>query len=201
MENRTVYLVRNGKVLQSDNQRRYIGQIDLPLCEEGLQQARGLQKRFERADIKAAYCSDLERSRQTAEIIVGNKDIGIYLLKELREIALGDWDGRSFADIARQYPNEFSARAADMGYYRSPGGESFADCGKRVMTAFQEIMTKASGNILIVGHAGPNRVLLCHMLGMPLANLFRLGQDYGCINIIQCTQAGYQVKLMNYNRA
>ena len=198
MANRTVYLVRNGKVRQVDNQRRYIGQIDLPLSEEGLLQSEKLRDILESEDIQAAYCSDLERSRQTAEIIVGDRKIDVQPLTDLREIALGDWEGCSFADISRLYPGEFRARAADAGYYRTPGGESFAECGKRVMRAFQAILSGVSGNILIVGHAGVNRVLLSHVLGMPLGNIFRIGQDYGCINIFQCKQSGYQIKLLNY---
>ena len=46
MENRVVYLIRHGKIQQEDDQRRYIGQIDLPLAEEGIKQAQALQKRL-----------------------------------------------------------------------------------------------------------------------------------------------------------
>ena len=180
MANRTVYLVRNGKVRQMDNQRRYIGQIDLPLSEEGILQSCELQTFLESEDIKAVYCSDLKRSLQTAKIIVGDRKIDIHPLENLREIAMGKWEGCSFADVSRLYPGEFRARAADAGYYRTPGGESFADCSKRVLRAFQTIVSEMPGNILIAGHAGVNRVLLSHILGMPLGNLFRIRQDYGC---------------------
>ena len=200
MENRTVYLVRHGKIRQEDNQRRYIGQLDLPLSEEGILQSRGLQKLLEGAELKTAYCSDLARSRHTAQVIADGKAIDIQPLSDLREIALGEWEGRSFADIARRWPDEFRARGEDIGYYRTPGGESFADCQKRVMRAFQQILTGAPGNVLIVGHAGSNRVLLCQILGLPLDNLFRIEQDFGCVNIIQCTQAGYKLKLLNFTK-
>ncbi len=73
MENRVVYLIRHGKIQQEDDQRRYIGQIDLPLAEEGIKQAQALQKRFERSDIGAIYCSDLSRSVKTAKIIAGSQ--------------------------------------------------------------------------------------------------------------------------------
>jgi probable phosphoglycerate mutase len=67
-----------------------------------------------------------------------------------------------------------------------------------VVAAFHEILGKAAGDIAIVGHAGVNRLLLCHILGLPLGNLFRLGQDYGCVNIIQCSETGFQLQLANY---
>lgn len=194
-----IYLVRHGKIQVKDDQRRYIGQLDVPLTEEGIRQAQNLQKRMERVDFTAIFCSDLGRSRQTAEIIVGAKNTPIISQKELREIDLGEWEGLSFADVVRRFPAEFKSRGADIGYYRAPGGESFADCSKRVVIALHEIMKKSRGNILIVGHAGINRLLLCHVLGMPLTSIFRLVQDYGCLNIIQYSSSGYQVKLTNLN--
>lgn len=198
MRNRLIYVVRHGQIQLPDDQRRYIGQLDLPLNEDGIRQAEWLRKRLERAEISAAYCSDLSRSRQTAAIIAANKSVRIVSRPDLREISLGEWEGCTFAEISRQYPHEFKARGADIGYYRVPGGESFADCSRRIVAAFHEILAAAPGNILIVGHAGANRMLLCHVLGMPVANLFRISQDYGCLNIIQCSNSDYQVKTINF---
>lgn len=197
MDAKTVYLIRHGKILQEDDQRRYIGQLDLPLAEEGVRQARLLQKKLEPAEIAAVYCSDLARSRRTAQIITEGRSTPVFSRSDLREVGLGDWEGYTFADIARRFPDKFKARGADIGYYRIPGGESFADCSKRVIAAFHDLSASAPGNILIVGHAGVNRLLICHLLGMPLANLFRIVQDYGCLNIIHCTPAGYQLKMIN----
>lgn len=200
MTNRAVYLVRSGKISQPDNQRRYIGQTDWPLCAAGIQQAQLLQRLLERVELQAVYCSDLARSLQTAKIVAENKTIDIRPLQELREIAMGEWEGRTYAEIAQRFPDHFQARANDAAYYRTPGGESFAECARRVLKAFQSVLAKTTGNILIVGHAGTNRVLLCHALGLPLANLYRIGQNYGCLNVINCTPSGYQLKLMNFTR-
>lgn len=111
MENRVVYLIRHGKIQQEDDQRRYIGQIDLPLTEEGIKQAQSLQKRFERADIGAIYCSNLSRSIHTAKIIAGVRDIPVVAREGLREVSMGEWEGCTFGDIARRFPDEFRARA------------------------------------------------------------------------------------------
>ncbi|AJQ26429.1 alpha-ribazole phosphatase [Pelosinus fermentans JBW45] len=197
MENRTVYLIRHGKIKFEDNQRRYIGQLDLPLSLEGIQQAQCLETILKDIDIGKVYCSDLLRSQQTAQIIAGNKAIPVIVRKDLREIHMGNWEGRTFSHIVKEYPEEFKARGADIGYYRVAGGESFADCYKRVIDAFHEIMNSSSGTILLVGHAGVNRLLLCYVLGMPLANLFRMNQDYGSLNIIATRKSGWQVKLVN----
>ena len=196
MENRVVYLVRHGKIRQEDDQRRYIGQIDLPLADEGRRQSEHLRRRMERAEIGAAYCSDLVRSRETAEIASGGR-FEVVVRPDLREISMGAWEGCTLGEVARQFPEEYRARGEDIAGFRVPGGESFVDCARRVIPAFEDVVARTRGNVLVVGHAGVNRLLLCHVLGMPLAHLFRIAQDYSCLNIIQCTNAGYQVRLIN----
>ena len=81
-----------------------------------------------------------------------------------------------------------------MAHTRPEGGESFADVQARVWPAFEGIAAQAQGKAgatLVVAHAGVNRVLLCRLLGMPLAHLFRLGQDYCGLNLIAPTPDGF----------
>lgn len=197
MVNRTVYLVRHGRIQLPDNQRRFIGQVDLPLNEEGIRQAYLLQQIFDKVHIDAIFCSDLTRSYQMAEIIAANKDILITAWRGFREISVGEWEGCTFADIAQRFPDEFKARGADIANYRIPGGESFVECATRVVAAFDEMLEAANGDILLSGHAGVNRLLLCHILGMPISNLFRIDQDYAGINVIKCAKSEYHVKTLN----
>jgi len=192
---RTIYLIRHGKIQLPEDERRYIGHYDVPLDETGIEQARCLQHRLDGSRITAAYCSDLSRSRRTAEIIVNDKDIPIFARQDLREINLGEWEGCTFADIEQRFPDEFRKRGSDIVRYRIPGGESFGDCNKRVLTAFHDILEISTGNILIAGHAGVNRMILCHIMGVPLQDLFKIRQEYGCINVIQESFAGLQVLL------
>ena len=192
-EPRTIYLVRHGKIQLSDEQRRYIGQYDAPLDETGIEQARCLRQRLGAAQITAAYCSDLSRSHRTAEIIADDKDIPIFVRKDLREIHLGEWEGCTFAEIEQRFPDEFRKRGADIVHYRVPGGESFDDCNKRVLMAFHDILETSTGNILIASHAGVNRIVLCFVMDMPLQDLFKIRQEYGCMNVIQENFAGMRV--------
>ena len=194
---RAIYLVRHGQAQSQDDPRRYIGQTDLPLSEEGRRQARELRVRFERADIGAVISSDLVRSRETAESIAAGVGVPVVARRDLREIDLGQWEGCTFQDIAARFPEAFVARGKDIGGYRVPGGESFSDCGNRVVPALQSILHGSSGNVVIVAHAGVNRLLLCHVLGMPVANLFRIGQDCGCVNLIRQDGDALEVTLVN----
>jgi probable phosphoglycerate mutase len=84
-----------------------------------------------------------------------------------------------------------------MAGYRPPGGESFADLSDRVLPAFERVVRESEGDLLIVGHAGVNRVILSRLLGMPLAHLFRLGQGYGCLNILESDADAWIVRGLN----
>jgi alpha-ribazole phosphatase len=194
-----IYLIRHGKIAREDEQKSYIGQSDLPLSEEGQQQAERLSNRLSKLKIEAVFSSDLSRSLNTARQIALVHGLVPQTRSELREIAMGDWEGLTFAEVARRYPKEFKQRGADIGYFRPPNGESFADCSNRAIAAFHEIINSSFTNIVIIGHAGVNRLLICHVLGLPLANLFRISQDYACLNVIMVGDFGYRLKLLNAN--
>ncbi len=197
MEPKTIYLIRHGKIGLKDGERRYIGQMDIPLTEEGREQAKALALKFRQLKIEAIYCSDLSRSKDTAWEIAKEQGLVPRERKDLREISLGKWEGLKFAEVAQRYPREFKQRGADIAYFRPPGGESFADCSQRAVAAFYDILDNEYKNILIVGHAGVNRLIISHVLGLPLNNLFRIGQDYGCLNIILKGKCGFRLTLLN----
>jgi len=192
----TVFLLRHGDSRQ-DDVKRYIGQADVSLNAEGRAQAAAWRRELAHIPLKAIFCSDLDRSQETACIIAQGRHQTVRPLARLKEINLGGWDGQSMADVRRLYPFEYEKRGADLVYYRPPGGECFADVAARVIPLFEEIVRSASGNLLIVGHSGVNKVILCHILGMPLENLFRIRQDYCCLNVIESDREGMRLSLMN----
>ena len=196
LETTSVYLMRHGDCRQ-DEIRRYVGQGDLPLNPEGRSQAAAWRDRLAAIPLERIFCSDLSRSYETAAIIARGRNEAVRPLSKLREIGLGSWDGLPISEVRRLYPAEYEKRGADMAYYRPPGGECFADVAARVIPLFEELVRSTSGNILIVGHSGVNKVLLCHILGMPLENLFRIRQDYGCLNVIDNGKEGMRLRQLN----
>lgn len=190
----TVYLLRHG-ALAADARQRFIGHDDWPLAPEGFAQAEALGGMLREHGIGAIYCSDLLRSRQTAEIIAHHTAVPVRIRRNLREIALGAWEGLPRREVAARFPEQYAARGADLANYRVPGGESFAECQSRVLAAWQAIIGEGAAHIAIVGHAGANRALLCALLDLPLAGLFSLDQDYGCVNVIEINGSRVSVTL------
>ena len=192
-----IYLVRHGAIRLPAGGRRFIGQTDLPLSDEGIRQASEMKEALRCADLSAVYCSDLLRCVETAGIIAEPHGIFPAGRPGLREIFLGRWEGLTFDEVSTRYPEEYRARGLDVVNYRPPGGESFKDCAGRVLSAFFDILDAEEGNILIVGHAGVNRILLCQILGVPPARLFEIEQGYGCLNAIRIDESRFDVKLVN----
>ncbi|MDR3599744.1 MAG: alpha-ribazole phosphatase [Desulfosporosinus sp.] len=196
MAKKFIYLVRHGDIgLGKD--KRYIGQSDLSLSAQGMRQAVLLKAMFSKIPLDSVYCSDLRRAQQTADIIAAAHQITPVVRAELRELNMGDWDGELFSDIRTKYPEEFKKRGEDITNFRSPKGESFSDCAKRVIPAFESLVQSDETTILIIGHAGVNRVILCRILGMPLDNVFRLEQSYGCVNLICKEGFTYRLSYLN----
>jgi alpha-ribazole phosphatase len=191
-----VFLLRHG-ALAGDSRECFIGQIDLPLAPEGIRQAEAQAEALRGRDIEAVHSSDLLRCRQTAEIVAERLGVAHRLAPGLREISLGAWEGLPRREVAARWPREYEARGRDIAGFRVPGGESFVDCRRRVLAAWKRLLAEASGNIAVVGHAGVNRLLICHVLGLPTARLFQLGQDYGCINVIEQEGGRSCVRLLN----
>lgn len=196
-EQRKIFLVRHGEIEMEGKERRYIGQLDLPLSQRGIEQAQRLREELRRAPLTAVFSSDLRRSFETARMIAEPHRIEVEKRVDLREIGLGRWEGLPFSEIRQQYPDEFEKRGSDIIHYRPPGGESFLGCAFRIAAAFLEILDATAGDILIVAHAGTNRILLCEALCKPLWELFEIPQDYGCLNVLTYDNIVFQVDGLN----
>jgi probable phosphoglycerate mutase len=194
---RTIYLVRHGAIQSPGDPKRFIGQLDLPLNAEGFMQAERLAEGLRDMPLSAVFCSDLKRSVETAQIIAKPHHISCIPRRDLREISLGRWEGLTFDEVRREHPEEFHARGLDIVRFRPTEGESFLDCTFRVIPAFYEILTSAPGNVLIVGHAGVNRIILSQALGRSLEDLFEIDQEYGCLNVVFHRHSAFEVKLLN----
>lgn len=200
----TLYLVRHGAT-EGSEEKRYKGSIDVPISEKGKEQIKRTAK-FIRAEVQnsrassltAVYCSPLSRALKSAEIIAEHFGLKPTVIPDLRERNFGIWEGMSFNEIKDKYPEEFEAWAGNPLKYSPMGGESTLEVRERVINALEDIISRHKREgIAIVAHGGVNRVILCHLLGIPLENLFRIEQDYGGVNIIEFNDRYPVVKLLN----
>ncbi len=176
-----IYMIRHGKI-DEGAEKRYIGVTDLPLCNEGIEQAGRLKEYFSGIDIEKAYSSPLIRCVQTSEIILDGRNVAKQLIDELKEIDMGEWEGESFSYIKNRFPELYEKRGRHIDTFNPPGGESFYQVQKRVLPVFENIIGNSDGNVMIITHAGVIRVILSKLLGSPLNEIFNVHQPYGCVN-------------------
>ena len=193
-----LYMVRHGQVVGYDRFPA-VGHTDIDITEVGILQMEHLAERLRLVNLKAIYASDLTRSVKGAQIIARYHNVPIISLPELREMYFGAWEGLSMSEIQDRYPGELERRKDDPSNYRTPGnGESVRALAERIIPCLEGILDALKGSdILLVGHGGVNRVILCNALGLDLANMISLQQDYGCLNIIDYRADSRLVRLIN----
>lgn len=198
----TLYLVRHGET-EGGEVKRYKGSIDVPLSEKGIEQIEQVAKYLNRSyktynDLKAVYCSPLIRALRSAEIISEPHGLKPIVIPDLRERSFGIWEGMSFDEIRERYPEEFEAWADNPLKYSPIGGESTIEVRDRAVSSLDNILSNHNEeSIAIVAHGGVNRIILCHIMGIPLENIFRIEQDYASVNIIEFHDKYPVVKLLN----
>ena len=147
-------------------QGRYQGHTDIPLHERGHRQAEGLRERLAREPLQAVIASDLCRARQTAEIVAAPHGLAVASEPRLRELSFGQWEGQSHADVQRTDPIALAAWRADPLRFHPPGGESMAELAARLQAFLDDLSASTDDAVLLVGHRGAMRVLLCLLLSV-----------------------------------
>ena len=191
-----IFLLRHGEV-HSGEEKRFIGWTDVPLNETGIRQAEAWRRALSDIAFERIYCSDLSRAKQSAEIIGERRRQDITVLPALREINLGELENLSMRHVRERFPEKWQQRGENIMTYRPNHGENFSDLRDRALPAFLHIVAEMKATVLVVGHAGVNRMILCHILGMPTENLFRLGQNFACLNKIDCRTKPYRAVAIN----
>lgn len=153
-----VYLARHGQTAYN-LERRFQGQMPVPLDQTGIAQAHDLAERAAAHDFAALWCSPLRRARETAEIVADRIDLPIAEDPRLMETDAGDWTDRTFAEIEAETPELFAGFVTGDPQFAFPGGESFAAQGERVSAALAEIEQNAVP-ALVVCHGVVIRIAL-----------------------------------------
>ena len=147
--------VRHGRTAWNA-EHRFQGQTDVPLDAEGLAQARalGVYLRCERFDL--AVSSDLIRARATAERIYAGRDVELEFTPDLREMRFGMWEGLTWDEIVRRWPELDVRDEKSPRTYTPAGGESWEELCARVEGVLRRVAARLApdGRALIVCHAG-----------------------------------------------
>lgn len=175
-----IYLARHGQT-DWNLEGRTQGGIDIALNDTGRRQAQDLKARLTGIPFDAIYSSTLQRSRETANIVRGQRPV--TSLPGLGERRFGRFEGRLTSDP--QTGPEFERR---MWSPEDPldGGESLNTFRDRVRTALDTIRKQhPKGSVLIVGHSYTNRMILSIVLGLSIEQMRSFEQSNDELYLIE----------------
>ena len=196
-----IYLARHGEVLHAA-EGRFFGHTDVALSPTGVAQVDALAERLRAEPIDAVYASDLQRARQSAAPLAAARGTGVVAVPSLREIAMGRWEGLTFAEIRDREPELCDRWLADPFAIPFPDGEGLTDVRTRALPAIRTLVERHAGRrIAVIAHGGTNRVILGEALGLPLANILGLAQDYAGWSLIEYRGGAAVVHVLNQRPA
>lgn len=162
-------VVRHGETHWNVEGRIQGYSADSPLTERGLAQARALGARLGAESIDVLFSSDLGRTRQTVQPVIDATGLPAEFDSSLRERNYGVFEGRTYAEIEREFPEAWARFAARDPHFAAPGGESSAQFQQRVVAAFESVAARAGGRrIAVVTHGGVLGALYRHAMRLPL---------------------------------
>lgn len=128
--------------------------VDYPLTDLGIAQATALATRLARQDAPTAiYSSPLRRAIQTAEIIASATGGEVTIVEELRELNVGELDGRSDAEAWAIHDQVLSDWDAGNHHSAFPGGEDYHQVTGRLAVGLRNALRHPAGSrVLVVGH-------------------------------------------------
>lgn len=190
-------LVRHGEVVRR-GQGTFLGFTDLGLSNRGKRQVQALAEYLKGVSLDQAYASDLKRAVDSARSICQDRSIKPVTRPDFREMNMGDWDGKSWEEIKKKNPGIKSLFFYDLKNFYFPGGENWTQFRSRILKGLKTLLKENQGkDILLVAHAGVNRIILAQALGLQFKNMFFMDQGYACLNIIECYGNSSKVTLMN----
>lgn len=180
-------ILRHG---EPEGGRRYRGcGVDDPLSGRGWQQMwSGLDRSGEWSRV---VTSPMRRAREFAERYAQSQGLPLQVLEDLREIGMGDWEGRSPQDVAAHDPRGYAAYYADPLHGMPRGAESLEGFYARVTRALESL--EGNSPTLVVAHAGIVRVALACALDGSLQAMMRVKVPYAGLSRLLRDSRGWSL--------
>lgn len=184
---RRIYLMRHAEAAYfNETGARDPDPHNVSLTPNGRRQALAMADWLAPVHFDRAICSGLPRTRETASLVLGGREIVLETSPDLAEIR-----GAGMEQRARLSPVDYAYsmfRAGDPGATFA-SGEAFQAFRDRVLPAFADILDdQAWTRLLLVCHGGTNRAILTWFLGLGLDAFGQFEQDSCCLNILDFDQ-------------
>ena len=184
--NTTIDLIRHGEPVGG---RKYRGQIDDPLSDKGWRQMREAVADHKPWDV--IISSTLNRCIEFAQELGQRHAIEVIREPRFIEIDFGEWEGRTANELAREDARQVQRFLADPLNNTPRGAETLYEFEARIIGAWNDVLQQHAGrHVLLVGHAGMMRMIMRHVLDMPLERMFRIQVANAAITRIRVEGTG-----------
>ncbi|HET8940752.1 MAG TPA: alpha-ribazole phosphatase family protein [Rudaea sp.] len=179
-----------------------LGQTDAPLSAAGFGAVQQLAATWSGPAPRFVFCSDLKRAQQSAAIFAAQFALEPLADGRLREVNLGDWDGKRWDEVVRSDAARYEHWTNNWVIQEAPNGESFADVIRRTGAWLSSLLGSTGDDdcVLAVAHAGSMRALLCHALGLPPAQAFTMRIDLAHCARMRTRSGQFEVCYVNASR-
>jgi broad specificity phosphatase PhoE len=187
----TIYFLRHGETTASQT-GGYCGTLDPDLTPEGYQMAEDFADAYKSLPWTAVFSSPLRRAVATAKPLCEAIGIRVQLKEGLREIAYGQWEGKTPEEVNREFHDDYVRWLADPGWNAPTGGQKGIDIARRSSLVLEEIeQTYSAGNVLVVSHKATIRIMLCSLLGIDVGRFRdRISMPVASISIVEMAVHG-----------
>jgi len=189
--NLIIYFLRHGETTASQT-GGYCGTLDPDLTSEGYQMAEDFANAYKSLPWVAVFSSPLRRAVATAKPLCEAAGIRMQLKEGLREIAYGQWEGKTPEEVNREFHDTYVRWLAEPGWNAPNGGERGIDMARRSSLVIEEIeQTCSAGNVLVVSHKATTRIMLCFLIGIDVGRFRdRINMPVASISIVEMAVHG-----------
>lgn len=192
-----LYFLRHGETTSSQT-GTYCGRLNIDLTHHGQQMAQQFAQAYKDVPWTAIFASPLHRTMATATPISELIGLPIQQREGLKEIAYGEWEGKTPTEVNQQFHDDYVRWLADPGWNSPSGGEKGIDIARRSSEVLEEIeQTFSTGNILVVSHKSTIRIMLCSLLGIDIGRYRdRIGMPVAAVSIVTLSEHGPLIEIM-----
>ncbi len=190
----TIYLIRHAEA-EGNLYRIAHGHYDGLITDRGYRQIEALRRRFADIPIDAVYSSDLFRTRTTAAAIYAPKHLPLHTDPDLREVHLGVWEGHTWEEMGREYPQQMYYFNKQVDLWQVPESETAAQARDREMGALRRIVREnPNKTVAVFTHGAILRIVLGTMQGIPLEGVGKTGHgDNTAVSLVEAEGDNFRV--------
>ena len=179
-------LIRHGET-EWNRQSKFQGQIDVPLNDNGRNQAQKAGEFLKDVHLDFATTSPMLRPKETAEnIIKFHPNLTLELHDGLREISHGLWEGKFESEIEQSFPGMLQEWKTAPQTVQMPEGENLQQVWERVAPTWQTILENAIPGTtgIVVAHDATNKAILCQLFNLTPEHFWKFKQGNGAVTVI-----------------